>query len=220
MSKVTMDLLNAQSDYYPQECMICVDRKATKIHFQEFTYYPSWTYLGIFGVLILAWILMEVYKKKWTVYLHLCDECHGKFKSLTAYNWLVGLGCVALFFGAIFAIADGQITLSLILFALTIIAPIYYFFAYHRKYAITCSMIDDYNITINLPNDRYPPIYYNYMDSFVGFRSQPIPAPPGIYNQPAGRTAPGLIACRHCNYENIPGSQFCTKCGNIMPRLE
>lgn len=192
MGKITMNRMEARSDHYPPECMICAERQATNNVYQNLIYYPPWVYFGLLGGIIPLAILMYAYKKEETVSLRFCDECYGKFKSLTPMGCGVGFICFLLFIGMIWAFVSEQNAVGFMAILILIGIPVYYLIAYHNKHSISCTYMDDNTITINLPSKRYPEIFNEYRETTPDY--------PPFY-------------CPDCNHQNPPGSRFCSKCG-------
>jgi len=192
LGKITIPRHEARSDYYPPECMICVEREATNRIHQNMIYYPPLVYIGLIGGIIPLAILMYILKKEEVVTLRFCDECYGKYKSLTPMGCGVGFFCFLLVFGMIWAFASKQNALGFLALILLIGIPIYYYVAHHNKYSVSCTHMDDYSVTINVPSKRYPEIFYQYRESHPNY--------PPFY-------------CPDCNQQNPPGSRFCSKCG-------
>ncbi|MCD4785664.1 MAG: zinc ribbon domain-containing protein [Candidatus Eremiobacteraeota bacterium] len=193
MGKITMNRTEAGSDYYPPECMVCAERQATNRIHQNLIYYPPWVYIGLLGGIIPLAILMYALKKEEVVNLHLCDECYGKYKTLTPMGCGVGFLCFLLFVGIIWAFAVEQNAVGLLGILILIGIPIYYLIAHHMKYSISCTHMDDNSITIKIPSNRYPEIFYQYREATPNY--------PPFY-------------CPDCNHQNPAESKFCSKCGS------
>jgi ribosomal protein L40E len=203
MGKITIENRNTQTENFPHNCMICVDRNTTKSINTNYYFYPYWTYLGLLLGAIPFIVLAMIFKKEQRVNVQLCEECHARWKMLPTFGALVGFVEFIIFIAMIALFVNEQIALGFATLALLIILPIVYIIGHNNKYAISCQKINDYAITLSVPNDRYPQIYQDYiMTNPVGYASVPsinVQAP-----------------CRHCGNVNMPGARFCEKCGQTV----
>jgi len=234
MGRISIFRIDATSENYPPECMVCGIQEATHQEPRKMTFHPTWSFLV--GGVVLAYFM----RKEAVVNLRFCDECHEKHRRLPQFGCLVAFVAVAMFFGMIYAFVERQEALGVLMLIAMIVGVIVYVVAYNNKYAITIAEIDDYKIVLNVPKSPYPQKYREYMNllqsshgqwagqSTGGFNGQPGYGNQGSYgqqaqpgrgqgsHQPMYHPGSGHPGCPNCGFSNIEESNFCAKCGNYL----
>ncbi|MCE1248486.1 MAG: zinc ribbon domain-containing protein [Firmicutes bacterium] len=224
MGKITIEKRYAQTEKFPHNCMICVDNNAEKSVNTNYYFYPYWTYFALLLGLIPFIVLAVILKKEQRVNVQICEECHSKWKMLPTFGCLLGFVEFIILIAMIVFFVDKQNALGYASLALLILLPAVYVIAHNNKFAVTCTDINDYYITLNIPNDRYPAIYQDYMMSNQG-EPEPEPEPEFTPNSPyspnSGYSANSgaSVQCPHCGNVNMAGARFCERCGqNTTPQ--
>ncbi|MCE1247354.1 MAG: hypothetical protein LWY06_11975 [Firmicutes bacterium] len=213
--KISTDII--KKDHLPENCMICVDRTDTKAYpWPLINIYPiSFILLTITSViiaakldqyLIYAMVLSLVvgnfiFSGKQVINMRFCDDCNKEFeyqKKLLKYINLAVMFVCGIFAG--FFLKETQwITAVILMLLITMIFPRIYCLI-TKNSPLYSSIKKDYSVLL-FPDKRYKDVYDDFQTN-------------AVFNP--NKNNPEPIICSSCSIENIPGSQFCEKCGTSL----